>query len=296
MDLRGQRVVVTGASSGIGLESARSLAAVGAAVTITARSQAKADETLATLRAAVPNGDFDAVLLELVDLEQVRQAAATLLATHPRIDVLINNAGIMACPLERTAEGCELQFGTNHIGHFLWTCLLAPALKQSAAPRVVNLSSAGHKYAPVDFDDPQFERRPYDKWIAYGQAKTANMLFSVGLSKRGIPANAVHPGAIMTNLGRHMTQDDFAKFGTQAHESGFEFKSVEQGAATSVWAATSPQLAGKAGLYLEDCQIGKPATDEAPSMGYFAYGLDESAAEQLWRLSEQIVGESFTLA
>lgn len=296
MDLHGKRVVVTGATSGIGWETARSLAAVGAAVTITARSQDKADAALATLRAAVPNAEFDAVLLELVDLDQVRAAADTLLATHACIDVLINNAGIMACPLEHTAQGCELQFGTNHIGHFLWTCLLAPALKQSSAPRVVNLSSAGHKYAPVDFDDPHFEKRPYDKWESYGQAKTANMLFSVGLSKRGIPSNAVHPGAIMTNLGRHMTKDDYARFGTQAQESGLEFKSVEQGAATSVWAATSPVLAGRGGLYLEDCHIGKPASGDAPSMGYRDYGLDESAAEQLWQLSEQIVGEAFTLA
>ena len=296
IDLKGQRAVVTGATSGIGLEAARSLAQAGAAVTITARSQAKADEALASLRAAVPGAEFDSVLLELSDLKQVREAAAELLSEHDRIDMLINNAGIMACPLERTAQGCELQFGTNHIGHFLWTCLLVPALRNAPAARVVNLSSAGHKYSAVDFDDPHFERRPYDKWLSYGQAKTANMLFSVGLSRRGIVSNAVHPGAIMTNLGRHMTKDDYAQFGSQAQESRFVFKSVEQGAATSVWAATSPALAGKGGLYLEDCQVGKPALDETPTFGYMAYGLDAVAAEQLWQLSESIVGESFTLA
>ncbi len=295
IDLKGMRAVVTGATSGIGMEAARSLAQAGAGVTITARSRAKADEALASLRARVPGAEFDSVLLELSELKQVREAAAELLSLHGRIDMLINNAGIMACPLERTAEGCELQFGTNHIGHFLWTCLLVPALKKAPAARVVNLSSAGHKYSAVDFDDPHFDRRPYDKWVSYGQAKTANMLFSVGLNKRGIASNAVHPGAIMTNLGRHMTQDDYAQFGTKDHEKGFEFKSVEQGAATSVWAATSPTLAGKGGLYLEDCQIGKPAEDETPTMGYFAYGLDEAAAEQLWALSEKIVGETFTL-
>jgi NAD(P)-dependent dehydrogenase (short-subunit alcohol dehydrogenase family) len=296
IDLKGQRVVVTGATSGIGLEAARSLAQAGAAVTITARSQAKADEALAGLRAAVSGAEFDSVLLELSDLNQVRGAAAELLSTHDRIDILINNAGIMACPLERTAQGCELQFGTNHIGHFLWTCLLVSALKKAPAARVVNLSSAGHKYSEVNFDDPHFEQRPYDKWVSYGQAKTANMLFSVGLAKRGIVSNAVHPGAIVTNLGRHMTKDDYAQFSSQASESRFVYKSVEQGAATSVWAATSPALVGKGGLYLEDCQVGRPAVDEAPTFGYMDYGLDEVAAEQLWQLSENIVGESFTLA
>lgn len=296
IDLSGKRALVTGATSGIGMETARSLASVGASVTITARSQDKADTALASLREQVSGADFDAAVLELEDLDQVREAAREYLSRHAHIDILVNNAGIMACPLSRTAQGCELQFGTNHIGHFLWTCLLAPALKNAASPRVVNLSSGGHKYGDVDFDDPHFEQRPYDKWVAYGQAKTANMLFSVALSARGIPSNAVHPGAIMTNLGRHMTQDDMAQFGSQAHETGIEFKTVEQGAATSVWAATSPALEGKAGLYLEDCQIGKPAAEVPPSMGYFDYGLDKASAEKLWQLSEQIVGESFTLA
>ena len=295
LDLSGRRIVVTGASSGLGLETARSLAAVGASIIITARGQAKAEAALTQLRAEVPGAAFDAVVLELTDLKQVRAAAAELLSKWDRIDVLINNAGIMACPLERTAEGCELQFGANHIGHFLWTCLLVPALKKSSAPRVVNLSSAGHKYSPVHFDDPHFQHRDYDKWQAYGQAKTANMLFSVGLSRRGIPANAVHPGAIVTNLGRHMTKVDMEQFGSRAHESGYEFKSVPQGAATSVWAATAPELEGRGGLYLEDCQVGQPATEDKPAAGYFPYALDEAAAEQLWALSEQIVGERFNL-
>ncbi|WP_372799416.1 SDR family NAD(P)-dependent oxidoreductase [Litorivivens sp.] len=295
-NLKGQTVVVTGATSGIGFEAARSLAAAGADVIITGRSKAKYTTALEALQTAVPGARFDAVELELSDLAQVRTAAAHLQTKAPRIDRLINNAGIMACPLSRTAEGCELQFGTNHIGHFLWTCLLVPALRQSTAPRVVNLSSAGHKYAPVNFDDPHFEAHAYDKWQAYGQAKTANMLFSVGLTARGILANAVHPGAIMTNLGRHMTQEDMAQFGSQAHESGFEFKTVEQGAATSVWAATAPELEGRGGLYLEDCGIGEPASEASPTTGYFSYGLDGDAAERLWALSEEIVGEQFTLA
>lgn len=295
-DLSELIVVVTGASSGIGFESARSLAAAGAEVVITARTQVKAEEALTQLLDAVPQARLDYVILELSDLVQVRAAAAALLDKVPRIDRLINNAGIMACPLSRTAQGCEMQFGANHIGHFLWTCLLVPALKKAPAPRVVNLSSAGHKYAPVNFDDPHFESHPYDKWQAYGQAKTANMLFSVALSARGIPSLAVHPGAIMTNLGRHMTQEDMAQFGSQAHESGFEFKTVEQGAATSVWAATAAELEGRGGLYLEDCGVGEPATEENPTAGYFSYGLDSDAAEQLWTLSEDIVGQRFTLA
>lgn len=295
INLAGKRAVITGATSGLGLETARSLATAGAAVTLTARSEAKAEEALAQLREAVPAAQFDYVLLELADLKQVRSAAATLLERHPQIDMLINNAGIMACPLERTAEGCELQFGTNHIGHFLWTCLLAPAL-QAPGTRVVNLSSAGHKAGAVDFDDPHYERRDYEKWGAYGQAKTANILFSVGLNKRGIHANAVHPGGILTNLGRHMEQSDYEYLSSAPQMKDMEFKSVEQGAATSVWAATSPALAGKGGLYLEDCQISAPVTEANPGVGYAPYALDATAAEKLWQLSEEIVGERFTLA
>lgn len=295
ISLAGKRAVITGASSGLGFETARSLAAAGAAITLTARSEAKAEEALAQLREAVPGADVDYVTLELGDLKRVRSAAARLLGMHPHIDMLINNAGIMAVPLERTAEGCELQFGTNHIGHFLWTCLLAPALKAPGA-RVVNLSSAGHKAGSVDFDDPHYERREYEKWEAYGQAKTANVLFSVGLSKRGIHANAVHPGGILTNLGRHMEESDYEYLSSSPQMKDMEFKSVEAGAATSVWAATSPALADKSGLYLEDCQISHPVTEDNPGFGYAPYALDAVAAEKLWQLSEEIVGERFTLA
>lgn len=293
--LVGKRAVITGASSGLGFETARSLAAAGAAITITARSKDKAEKALAQLREAVPGADADHVVLELADLKQVRSAAAELLAMHPHIDMLINNAGIMAVPLERTPEGCELQFGANHIGHFLWTCLLASALK-TPGTRVVNLSSAGHKAGDVNFDDPHYEYREYDKWEAYGQAKTANILFSVGLSKRGIHANAVHPGGILTNLGRHMEESDYEYLSSSPQMKDMEFKSVEAGAATSVWAATSPALADKSGLYLEDCQISRPVTDDNPGFGYAPYALDKDAAEKLWQLSEQIVGERFTLA
>lgn len=295
IDLSGKTALVTGASSGLGFETARSLAKIGARVIITARSEEKAAAARKELLEAVPGADISTLVLELSELDQVRRAAEELLSRESCIDLLINNAGIMACPLERTREGCELQFGANHIGHFLFTCLIAPALKKSAALRVVNLSSAGHKYAPVDFDDPHYNEREYDKWNAYGQAKTANIWFSLGLTKRGITSNAVHPGAIMTNLGRHMTEDDMKAFGSQAHESGFEFKSVEQGAATSVWAATCAELEGRGGLYLEDCQIGEPVTESKPAAGYADYALDEVAAERLWALSEEIVGQRFTL-
>ncbi len=297
INLSGKVAVVTGGASGLGEETARVLAARGAEVVIAARDLAKADAAIARIRESLPAAHVGAVQLELADLRSVRSAAATLLECYPKIHLLINNAGIMACPLARTAEGCELQFGTNHIGHFLLTCLLVPALRAAAPARVVNLSSAGHKYAPVDFDDPHFQHRDYDKWIAYGQSKTANALFSVALNRRlaafGITANAVHPGAIVTNLGRHMTEQDYAEFGENSANAGLVFKEVAQGAATSVWAATAPELAGRGGLYLEDCHIGEPATENTLTAGYLPYALDERAAEKLWVLSEAIVGQQF---
>jgi len=211
---------------------------------------------------------------------------------------LINNAGIMACPLARTAEGCELQFGTNHIGHFLFSCLLVPALKKSAAARIVNLSSNGHRTAAIDFDDPQFEQRHYEKWLAYGQAKTANILFSVGLSQRlqkfGITANAVHPGMIHTELGRHLVEEDIQMLSRWTNASGALMKSVAQGAATEVWAAVSPALANISGRYLEDCQIAVENAEPAATFGYMPYALDPQGAERLWKLSEQIVDQSFS--
>lgn len=297
VDLQGKVAVITGGASGLGEKTAEVLAAAGATVVITARDDAKGEEALARIRSLVPDGRLEAVPMELADLGSVRRAAQQILERHSSIQLLIDNAGIMACPLAHTAEGCESQFGVNHIGHFLFSCLLAPALIAGAPARVVVLSSGGHKYSPVRFDDPHFESGDYDKWIAYGQSKTANALFAVALNKRlsgkGVTANAVHPGAIATNLGRHMDEQDFIQLGEQFQSSGIVYKTVDQGAATSVWAATSPELEGRGGLYLEDCQIGLPASDATPNSGFLDYALDEEQAEQLWALSEQLVGQRF---
>lgn len=301
VDLSGMRVIVTGASSGLGQETARALASRGAAVTLAARNVAKAEAVAQEIADSTGNMKVDVAEVELSVPASVRAFARSWLAGHDRLDLLINNAGVMACPLMRTAEGWEMQFATNHLGHFLLTCLLAPALKASGAARVVNLSSAGHRFSDVDFDDIHFQRRPYDKWVAYGQSKTANVLFSVELNRRlapaGVTANAVHPGGIMTELGRHLTPEDIAALQARVGTSpgGFQFKSIPAGAATSVWAATSADLEGRGGLYLEDCHIARPATEGA-SDGVNAYALDPERAKRLWAVSEETLGEAFSLA
>ena len=293
IDLSGKTAVVTGSSAGLGLETARVLAGAGASVVMAARDANKNAEAMATIRAANPDARLDGVVLDLSDIDSVRAAGASLLEKHPRIDLLINNAGVMACPLRRTANGCELQLATNHLGHFLFSALLVPALRNGDSARVVTLSSAAHRYAAFDFDDPLFERRPYDDWSAYGQSKTANALFAVGLARRlqkfGITSNAVHPGVIFTDLMRHM--DSAAKDNLREQASAVT-KTVPQGAATQVWAAVSPAMAGVTGKYLEDCHIGRLA-DPMEYDGYQAYALDEDHAERLWSWSEGIVGQRF---
>ena len=206
----------------------------------------------------------------------------------------------MACPLERTAEGWEMQFATNHIGHFLFTCLLAPILRAAAPARIVNVSSAGHRFSGIVFDDDiHYENRPYDKWEAYGQSKTANVLFSVELDRRlgadGAHAYAIHPGMIMTELARHMSEDDLTELRRRRPAAAkLEFKSIPAGAATSVYAATAPELEGRGGLYLEDCHV---AGQKAPGseIGVSDYALDPEAARRLWTVSEEALGESFDL-
>jgi NAD(P)-dependent dehydrogenase (short-subunit alcohol dehydrogenase family) len=301
ISLAGMTAVVTGASSGLGVETSRVLAGAGARVLMLARDATKLEATAQALREANPAAQLDTATVDLADLDSVRASAATILEDYPRIQLLINNAGVMACPLMRTSQGFEMQFGTNHVGHFLFTCLLAPALLAGAPGRVVNLSSSGHRFGAVNFDDPSYEQRDYDKWQAYGESKTANILFSVGLDARlqgrGVRSLAVHPGAIMTELSRHMQQEDYEMLMSRrpAGEQ-MTFKLVEQGAATSVWAATSPDLAEQGGIYLEDCHIAQAAgTAEAGGAnGVESYALDASAAERLWQLSEEMVGQSFT--
>lgn len=304
-DLTGQRIIVTGASGGLGEETARALAARGAAVTLTARDVPKGEAAAARIRESTGNNAVALRALELADLDSVRAFATAFLEDHDRLDVLINNAGVMACPLARTEAGWEMQLATNHIGHFLLTCLLAPALKAAAPARIVNLSSAGHKLSPVDFEDPFFDRREYDKWTAYGQSKSANILFSLALEKRlgpaGVHAYAVHPGGIETELGRHLGDNDMVELMKRAgmqpdpEQMRSMFKTIPQGSATSVWAATAPELEGRGGIYLEDCGIAEPSTAGLMGGGYAEWATDTEGAERLWTLSEGWVGEAFPL-
>jgi NAD(P)-dependent dehydrogenase (short-subunit alcohol dehydrogenase family) len=297
IDLSGKVALVTGASSGLGQETARALAEKGAQVILTARDVPKGETVAAEIRRTTGNAGVEVEGLELGSLASVRALAQRFLARHDRLHILVNNAGVMACPFAKTADGFEMQFGTNHVGHFLMTCLLAPALRAGAPSRIISVSSRGHHLSPVVFDDIQFERRPYDKWLSYGQAKTANVLFAVGLERRlsahGVHANALHPGAILTELGRHLQPEDIQFL--QSRNRGMRFKSVEAGAATSVFAATAPELEGRGGLYLEDCHIA--AINDAPDAlhGVKSYAVDAQNAERLWGVSEQLVGEAFSL-
>ncbi len=300
--LDGLRVIVTGASGGLGEETARALAAHGAQVTLTARDLARGQAAAARIEASTGRRDVEVRELELADSESIRAFAAAWLADHDGLDVLINNAGIMACPLGRTAMGYELQFATNHLGHFRLTGHLLPALRQGTRPRIVNLSSAAHKLSAVDFDDPHFERREYDKWAAYGQSKTANVLHAVGLERRlageGIHAYALHPGGIMTDLGRHLAESDVVELMRRAKVDpgeGLKMKTIPAGAATTVWAATAQELEGRGGIYLEDCQIAPRCGGLLEDPGYMDYAVDPDSAERLWMLSEKLIGETFEI-
>ena len=297
LDLRSKVILVTGGSSGLGQETARALAAKGAHVILTARDVPKGEAVAAGIRSATGNPNVELEAVELGSLESIRAFARRVLARHDRLDVLVNNAGVMACPPAKTADGFELQFGTNHVGHFLLTCLLVPALRRGAPSRIVSVSSRGHHLSPVVFDDLFFEHRPYQKWPAYGQAKTANVLFAVGLERRlgghGVHANALHPGAIVTELGRHLEPEDLTFL--RSRNPTMQFKTVEAGAATSCFAATAPELEGRGGLYLEDCHVA--AVNDAPDAldGVKSYAIDPENAERLWAVSEKLVGERFAL-
>ncbi len=299
IDLRGRVALVTGASGGLGAETARALASAGAAVTLTARDAAKGEAIASDIRESTGNDAVDVGELHLEQPESVRAFVDAWRADRDRLHILVNNAGVMACPLARTAEGWEMQFATNHLGHFLLALLLAPALQSAGAAdgdhaRVVSVSSAGHRMSPVVFDDVHFERRPYDKWSSYGQSKTANVLFAFELDRRlalrGVRANALHPGAILTDLGRHMARSDLDELQARNQGRRLQFKSVPAGAATSVWAASAPELEGRGGLYLEDCGVAGPKADPGAQYGYEAYARDPAAARALWDLSEETLG------
>lgn len=297
-DLSGLTVFITGANSGLGQETARAMAAKGAHVVLAGRDQAKLDEAVSAIRTAYPDAALETITVDLGSLESIRAATSRARQRFAKIDLLINNAGVMACPFEHTADGFERQFGTNHLGHFALTAELFPLIEQGSAKRIVNLSSRGHHMGPVDFDDPNFQHRAYDPWASYGQSKTANVLFSVGIEQRyaimGIHAYAVHPGGIETNLGRHMTQEmrDALMARITTRDTSFAWKTIPQGAATSCWAVTAPELEGKGGVYCEDCHVAEQ-DDESTSGGVRSYALNPSFADQLWKLSEDLTGAKF---
>lgn len=298
-DLTGKTALVTGASSGIGIETARALLSAHAEVILAVRDAEKGERVAQQLRSATNNDQASVLSVDLGSLASVRQAAEQFRARWSKLDLLINNAGIMAAPQGYTPEGFELQFGTNHLGHYLLTLLLLPALQAAAPVRVVVLSSSGHRRSDIHFDDIDYSHRPYDRWEAYGQSKTANALFAVGLTRhfgdQGITANAINPGAIHTGLQQHLSSEDMLAIGWIDEEGRqtdiLDWKTPEQGAATSVWAAVGKELEGIGGRYLEDCQEGVPLEPTTPrGHGYLPYALDQDHAEQLWTLSHDLVG------
>jgi NAD(P)-dependent dehydrogenase (short-subunit alcohol dehydrogenase family) len=301
IDLSGKVAFVTGAAGGLGSETARALAAHGAAVTLGVRQVEQGEEVADSIRSAVPGAEIDLAELDLTIPDTVRQCAKKWLENHDRLHLLINNAGVMACPLIRTAEGWELQFAANHLGHFVLTGHLMPALLAGAPGRIINLSSAGHRGGNIDFDDLHYENREYEKFEAYGQSKTSNILFTRELDRRlrdrGIRSHAVHPGVIMTKLARHMTPEDIQDLMARAEGGGraLTFKPVEAGAATTLYAATAPELEGQGGLYLEDCRVSQLAETEDAPTGYEAYAFDMEAAARLWSVSEELLGERFEI-
>ena len=299
IDLSGKRVLVTGVSAGLGVETARALVAHGAHVVGAARNLAKAEAATAPVReaAAESSGSFDLVELDLASLASVRACADALNAAGQTFDIVIANAGIMATPFAKTADGFESQFGTNHLGHFVLVNRIAPLIADGG--RIVILSSGGHKISDVNLDDPDFDTTPYEPWQAYGRAKTANALFAVELDRRhrarGIRACAVMPGAIHTELGRYMTPATIAALQEGLKAAGtakMVYKSVPQGAATSVWTAAVADGDAIGGQYCEDCAVADPARSSGYA-GVAAYALDPDNAARLWTKSEELVGERF---
>ncbi|WP_042169411.1 oxidoreductase [Paenibacillus gorillae] len=303
-DLSGKTAIVTGGYSGIGLETARALAEAGATVIVPARTPEKAKASLD----GIPRVELEE--LDLLDPVSIDAFAQRFLDSGRALDILVNNAGIMAAPLVRDARGYESQFATNHLGHFQLTARLWPALKQAGGARVVSVSSAGIRFGGVDFEDPNFEHREYERWSAYGQSKSANALFAVGLDKRGyehgIRAFSVHPGRILTDLARYMSDDElramgaFDEQGRRITTTPSGYKTVQQGAATSVWCAANEQLEGKGGVYCLDTDIAQVDTDftldgvSQVVTGVLPWAIDPDFAERLWQLSEDMTGVKFT--
>jgi NAD(P)-dependent dehydrogenase (short-subunit alcohol dehydrogenase family) len=298
LDLTGRTIVVTGTSAGLGFAASRVLAGAGAEIVMVARNPRKNAEAVERILADQPDARLRPVAIDLADQASVRWGAAEILAAHPKIDALINNAGIMGGPYVQTPEGLELHFATNHIGPFLLTGLLLPALRAAAPSRIVLLSSAGHRMPGFDLDDPNFLNRDYNYAAAYCQSKRANVLHAVALAKRlagsGITANAVHPGAIRTEVFRDLPEADMEMAIGWSAMSGSPEKTPSQGAATEVWAAVSPEAEGITGRYLEDCRVAvRIPIETMGAAGVIDEALDPDTAERLWAMSEEIVGERF---
>ncbi|MDR3495738.1 MAG: SDR family NAD(P)-dependent oxidoreductase [Ancalomicrobiaceae bacterium] len=311
INLTGKRILVTGVSAGLGVETARALAARGATVVGAARDLKKAEAATAVVwESAAAGGSLELIELDLANLASVRAASDALIAAGKPFDVVIANAGIMACPFWHTADGFEMQFGTNHLGHFTFINRIAALIKDGG--RLVNLSSAGHRFSDVDLDDPNFERTPYDPWLSYGRSKTANVLFAVEFDRRhkarGIRATALHPGGIATELGRYAyteagaVQRRIDQINAENLAAGLppiRLKSIPQGAATSVWAGVVAAGDDVGGRYCEDCHVAEtlPAASSAQvsaiGPGVRAYALDADRAKALWAKSEEMVGEHF---
>ena len=290
VDLSGKRILVTGVSAGLGVETARALAAHGAQVVGAARDLGKAEKaTQPVWEQAKNGGGITLVELDLASLDSVRACAHALLADGRPFDVIIANAGVMATPFGKTADGFETQFGTNHLGHFVLINRIAGLLGQGG--RLVNLSSAGHRFADVDLDDPNFDHTPYRDFLAYGRSKTANILFTVEFDRRhkarGVRASAVHPGVIRTELARHM-----APGALEQAVVGATWKTIPQGAATSVWAGVVAPAEVVGGAYCEDCHVAEVIQQEARG-GVRPYAVDPDRARALWAKSEEMVGEQF---
>lgn len=300
VDVSGKTAIVTGGYSGLGLETVRALCAKGAKVIVPVRTPEKAKDALKDVV-----GDVQTLPMDLADLTSVAQFADQMNEALTGIDILINNAGIMACPLAHVGPGWEAQFGVNHMGHFAMTTALMPLLQKTEGTRVVALSSTGHKLSDVIWDDIQFGTAAYDKWIAYGQAKSANALFANGLSRRlatsGGLAFSVHPGGIFTPLQRHLPKEEMIAMGwlgddgepSELAKQGF--KTPEQGCSTSLWAATAPSLAGLPGVYCEDCDVASMTDFESPTARYIGANphiCDDASAERLWEVSEKLLADA----
>src|SRR5580704_3784415 len=306
VDLTGKRVVVTGVSAGLGVETARALAAHGADVVGAARDLGKAKQATDAAGVAKDGGSLELIELDLADLASVRRAADALVADGRPFDLVIANAGVMATPFGHTVDGFETQFGTNHLGHFVFVNRIATLIRDGG--RLINLASSGHRFSNVNLNDPNFQNTAYDPFVAYGRSKTANILFAVAFDQRhrgrGVRAAAVHPGGIRTELGRHMDSAQLHKMIDQMNQQlaaegkpPFEWKTIPQGAATSVWAGFAAPADEVGGRYCENCHVGAIVPDDvvvsAISEGVRGYALDPHNAEALWKKSEELVGESF---